>query len=301
MNEGAARRRPFSGPLFVVGSPRSGTSLLRLALTCHTRIVIPPECGFVVWLEPRFGDWSSGDCDPGGRAASFVADLLASRKFETWRLDGEAIAAAVAESRPRDYAELCAAVYRRFAREAGKPDAVWGDKNNFYLRHLPRLAERFPAAKFLHIVRDGRDVACSYREVMSGGFTSPYAPILPVEIEAIAREWSSGVLEAAEFLARASRERAMTLRYEDLVASPREVLDRVCAWMGLEFEPAMLDFHLENERSGLEPEATRGWKTKTFEPIDAGSVGRHGRQLARAEREAFERVGAVALARFGYR
>ncbi|MDE2234040.1 MAG: sulfotransferase, partial [Gammaproteobacteria bacterium] len=44
-------------PFFVIGSPRSGTTLLRLILTSHPQIVVPPECGFVTWLYPTFGEW----------------------------------------------------------------------------------------------------------------------------------------------------------------------------------------------------------------------------------------------------
>jgi hypothetical protein len=189
---------------------------------------------------------------------------------------------------------------RAYGDVIGKRFAIWGDKNNFHTHHLPELAELFPSARFLHIVRDGRDVACSYREVMALGSTSPYAPVLPVEIERIAAEWGANVDRAAEFMARLGAARGRTIPYERLVGEPEAAVRELCAWIGVEFEPRMLAFHLENRRLGLEPELTRDWKRRTLEPVSGEKVRRHDRELDAGERAAFERLAGAPLRRFGY-
>lgn len=288
-------------PLFVIGNPRSGTSLLRLVLTCHSRVLIPPECGFMIWLRAAYGSWSREDAERMEKIEAFLDDLVVCRKFESWGLARAAVRETIAESRPQSYAQLCAAVYGAFGRSSGKHFAVWGDKNNSYLHHLPELDALFPVSGFLHLVRDGRDVACSYREVMAQGSSSPYAPRLPVEIDGIAEEWKSNVTRVAAYLEGLPRERSRTIRYEDLTSRPEEVLREVCTWLGLEFEAAMLTFHEANRRHQLEPFETRDWKARTFEPISSRTVGRYEHVLPAAERAAFERLASPALARFDYR
>jgi LPS sulfotransferase NodH len=283
-------------PFFVIGSPRSGTTLLRLMLTSHPALVVPPECGFAAWLHPQFAEWDGGT-EQCGR---FVAAVAASRKFDTWGLDADALAAAFAADPPRSYAAACDRVYRAYCLAAGKPAARWGDKNNFYLEHVARLRAIFPGARFIHQVRDGRDVACSYREVMAMGSASPYRPELPTGIADIARLWAGNVRTIAHQLETIPPGDRFQVRYEDLVADPAATLAPLCAWLGVDFDVAMLRFHEANRELGLEPAATMDWKRRTTEPASAATVGRHRALLDAAEIGIFEDVAGAELRRFGY-
>ena len=147
-------------PFFVIGSPRSGTSMLRLMLTCNPRLIVPPECGFILWLRSRFGDWTGREFANGTKREFFVDSVVGARKFETWNISPESIAAAIVDAEPHSYASACDAIYRLYANRSGKSNAIWGDKNNYYLAHIDDLKALFPLARVLHIVRDGRDVAC---------------------------------------------------------------------------------------------------------------------------------------------
>lgn len=66
-------------PMFVIGSPRSGTSLLRLILTDHTKFIIPPECGFNLWLHNQFGDWSVQDTQSKERRRNYLVGKYSVR------------------------------------------------------------------------------------------------------------------------------------------------------------------------------------------------------------------------------
>jgi Sulfotransferase family len=94
------------------------------------------------------------------------------------------------------------AVYATYAASQGKTGSRWGDKNNFYRHHLAELATLFPSAGFVHIVRDGRDVAASYRALSTLSAGSKYAPRLPTAIAEIAADWISGVRAFREHASR---------------------------------------------------------------------------------------------------
>ena len=287
-------------PIFIIGSPRSGTSLLRLILTSHTKIIIPPECGFIVWLHRKYSNWSARDAIDYYVREQYLNDLYSCRKFDTWVLDRMAMDSLIIEKQPIDYATLCGLIYAAYAHQYSRSATIWGDKNNFYIDYLPTLDKIYPEARFLHIVRDGRDVACSYREVMQHKSTSPYAPKLTTNIESIAIEWSTNVFKVADYLNSLSNSKKITVRYEDLVQQPESVLLSICDWLNLDYEHQMLEFHDINRRKQLEPALTMGWKQRTMEPISADTVGRYNSLLSGEEQELFSLNAGHALTRFGY-
>lgn len=287
-------------PIFIIGSPRSGTSLLRLILTNHSKLIIPPECGFNLWLHNMYGQWTEHDSQSDESRMKYLASLQACKKFDTWALESNRINQTIISNLPTNYAQLSACVYMAYAEKIGKSPSTWGDKNNYYISHIPELATLYPTAKFLHIVRDGRDIACSYREVTKQASQSPYSPNLPTEIEAIASQWASNVNQAANALDSLPPAQRKTIRYEDLVRDPVPVITGICNWLGLVFEARMLEFHEENKKAGLEPSQTLDWKKRTLEPISDHTVGRYLHQLTSNELSTFQNYAREALTRFSY-
>lgn len=274
--------------------------MLRLMLTCHPELVVPPECGFAIWLQSAFGSWGDRDFADADKASRFAEAVCAARKFDTWKLSRDEVWGAILSARPDTYAAACGAVYRLFASHSGKPRAIWGDKNNFYLTHIVALKDLYPGAGFIHIVRDGRDVACSYRETMARASASPYRPELPVSIEEIAQKWSSDIRLVQGQLANLAPGDKREIRYEDIVADPAGELSRICEWLGVPFSGNMLDFHRANREETLEPAATMDWKGRTLEPASRETVGRFATQLAAGEAEAFAAAAAAQLRYYGY-
>jgi len=230
----------------------------------------------------------------------FLVDLYACKKFETWALDKLQLKGLIISRQPSNYATLCALIYEAYAMSYSRSVKIWGDKNNYYINHLPTLNEIYPDAKFLHIVRDGRDVACSYREVMKQKSTSPYAPKFPVDIESIASEWFTNVSKADDYLSGLHRSRSWTVRYEDLVQQPKSIVSEICVWAGLDYEPQMLEFHDRNKREQLEPSLTMDWKKRTLDPISVMTVGRFRVLLDADELQRFNQIAKDALTKFGY-
>lgn len=286
-------------PLFIIGNPRSGTSLLRLVLTCHSQILIPPECGFIVWLKDKYAAWNCYN-NNAEKLSFFLDDLLMCKKFETWGLDRGALEAAIMSRFPCSYAELCGAVHLAYGEHVGRSFSIWGDKNNFHVRHINDLHKIYKSARFLHIVRDGRDVASSYRAVMEIKTHSQYAPNLNTDISNIANEWNHNVMAVDIAMGVLPSAQALTIRYEDFANNPMETIKLVIDWLGFSYENDMLSFYIHNREKKLEPDLTFDWKKRTVEAISPDTVGRYRACLVSDEIRCFEEIAASALRRFEY-
>lgn len=286
--------------LFIVGNPRSGTSLLRLMLTNHPQICVPPECGFIQWWHGKYGDWSTSDATQNGRVQKYIGDLKTSRKIETWALDFESLAERIRKSAPGDYATLCREVIGHFAASSGRSVRYLGDKNNYYVNHLALLKVLFPKARYLCLVRDGRDVAVSYKRLKDLRSESKYKPVLPTEIDEIALQWSENNERIARQLHEDSAVDSEFIRFEDLILNGRTVLSEVCDWLGIEFNDSMLQYPERKEGRHDEPEEFLKWKKKTLNPPDPSSLGKFREELSAAEIAEFESTAGNTLLKFGY-
>jgi len=269
-------------PFFVLGWPRSGTSLLRLMLTCHPDLVVPPESSFITWLHGDFGDWRDTDAD-GDRLDVFLRALGDARKFNTWRLSTDLVRTRVLEVRPRDYAHLCMCVYHSYAELQGKSHARLGDKNNVYIRQVEALGSLYQQCIFVLIVRDPRDVFASHKELSKGPQDGQLSPNLFTEAPSFAREWSQIQRSLITHLEALGTSRFVHLRYEDLVSEPKLTLSPVLSQLGVSWSEGITDFWYLNQLHQLEPIETLGWKMKTLGPVSRSQVGRWQRDLEPAE------------------
>jgi hypothetical protein len=281
---------------FILGNPRSGTSLLRLMLDAHAKIVVPPESGFLLWWHEKYATWSWQDSKNPDRVARYITDLRSSKKIETWGLDFERLQQMISESLPHNYAGLSSLVYYAYGSAKHKSVTAWGDKNNYYLRHVAQLNDIYPNAYFIHLVRDGRDVACSYLGLKDLKTTSPYRPVLPTSIEDISAEWvkNNAIIETA--LNRIDSRRRVLAKYEEVVAATERTLRTICSSMNLDFDPAMLNYYQTNR----EPDATIDWKTKTLERPDESNFNKYKSILDKASIAKFNQIAESTLVKYGY-
>ena len=227
-----------SGPFFIVGSPRSGTTLLRNMLDAHPRLAVPPrESHWVLGLAPRRVDrgrrrpryWQPRRPLLRGRGEPVLEEILCRSPVADWGVPEDEVRQVVAERGPASYAELVDAVFAAYARHHGK--GRWGDKTPGFARHIPSLERLFPRARYIHVVRDGREVAASLADI--GWATSPVVG---------AFWWRKHVRAARRAGVRIGPHRFHELRLEDLVADPEGTLRLVAAALGEAYDPAMLDY-----------------------------------------------------------
>ncbi|MAO65795.1 MAG: hypothetical protein CL666_12435 [Balneola sp.] len=286
--------------IFILGNPRSGTSLLRLMLTHHPEICIPPECGFIQWWHSKYGEWSERDSVNENKVEEFVTDLSTSRKIEDWELDYKNLKASILEQTPKSYAELCYLVVESYARQQDKDPKYLGDKNNYYLDHLPLIKSIYPKAKFIAIIRDGRDVACSYKGIKKLDTNSPYKPKLPTEISAIAKEWMANIEKVDSFFEKLPDSQKFWVRYEDLITSSEEELTKICEFLNLPYDAKMIQYYNTDIQQQKEPSSTLDWKKKTLRKPDASNAGNYLEELSEKEVQRFGKIALKQLERFDY-
>lgn len=281
---------------FILGNPRSGTSLLRIMLNSHSSVAAPPECGFLQWWHEDYGAWSMEDTRAPSRVRAFVADVLRSRKMETWEINAGMLRETIEHHEPTTYGELCECVYLTWARRSGCEPSVIVDKNNYYLRHTQTLEAVWPDAKYLYIVRDGRDVATSYQKLNNIDTDSPYEPDLPSEIPDIAKEWTENNEIIASFLRKIPCKKSLRIKYEHLVSDTNSCIREICRFLDIQYEQKMENFYKYND----EPEKTIAWKKKTLEELDESRIGKYKERLSSRSVKKFESIARPMLKRLKY-
>lgn len=283
-------------PVFVIGNPRSGTTLLRLMLTNHANIVIPPECGFAVWFYEKYHalGFSESVID------AFIQDISTARKIETWDLDYAKLREYIIKSNAVSYPQAVSAVYEFYGHSLGRTFHRWGDKNNFYLSHIETLHAMYPSAQFVHIVRDGRDIACSYKGLGKSRMSSKYAPNLPVNIREIAYEWVENIHKIRESFEKLPSKQVFEVRYEDLVLQPVQELQKICYFLGEPYDPAMESYYIKNQVERQEPVEFLLWKAKTVEKPTDSEVEKYKRELTDVEIAEFEHISGSILKLYDY-
>ncbi|HEV8565161.1 MAG TPA: sulfotransferase [Actinomycetota bacterium] len=271
--------RPFP---FIVARGRSGTTLLRAILDAHPDLAIPGESHFAVSFAMRRHRFERGgafDVD------TFVRDLLQHWGFRRWEIPQDQVRAAFAETPPADVAAAIRLAFAVYAHSRGKPR--YGDKTPGFVLHVGLLAELFPESRFVHLIRDGRDVALSYLDTDFGVNTLTDAAIY----------WDRFVRKGRDAGRALAPGRYLEVRYEDLVADVEQTTRRVCEHIELPFDPSMLTYferandldalsHAEHHRNILLPPTSglRDWRS----------------QMAAADVAVFEALAGNLLTDLGY-
>ena len=212
---------------FIVGAPRSGTTLLQRMLDAHPQMAVARETHFMnkIWSRRQvFGDIAS---DTNWRKLLAACERLPP--FVDGGYDGPSFTKKV-ENGPRRYGPL----FRSLLVElVGSGDyALLGEKTPQHILYVSQIEELLPGARFLHIVRDPRAVTASMQRV----------PFSRGEVWLDARDWRSRIHSIRSLSADLSV-LVYTIRYEDLVGEPVPTLHAICSFLGLEFDGAMLQYH----------------------------------------------------------
>jgi hypothetical protein len=263
------------GYFFIVGFPRSGTTLLSVLLDRHTRLCVPPETAFFDEVAPSL-IWRN--------------DAILMRVLGRWRrlselsLEPEMVRQKLGRKRC-GAGEVLAAILDLYALSRGK--ARCGEKTPQHLRHVPTILRHFPDAKVICMLRDGRDAALSLSSMPWWGQQG---------LVAAAKLWKRYVRLMEKFTRKYSSQ-FVILRYEDLLVHPEEVLSRIMDYLGEAFEPTQL--RAETPSYVVLPRS-KDWKGKALQPIDVGSIGRRRSEALASELAFLEETLRDELRRYGY-
>jgi hypothetical protein len=271
-------------PVFLVGFPRSGTTLLRLMLHSHPRIAMPHETGFLpeAYLErKRFGDLTQEA--NRRRLARFIVERKASR-FHLLGLDPAVVTERIV-SAPPTLGSALAAVYSAYAERFGKPR--WGDKRPSLVRWIDVVLRLFPDAQIINIVRDGRDPIASLLDM----------PWNTKDMYYWVAHWCAAVDAAARAQKRLPADSYCQVRYEDLVASPEAELRRLCDYLGETYDPAMTE---PNRLAETIVPRSKSWHQRTRDPVTTTRIGTWAQRLEPWQIQVCEAAMGERLRSLGY-
>ena len=272
--------------------------MLRFMLDAHPELAIPPETGFLVLGAKLRG---SGD---RLRKKFFRTLTQFGEPVSVWpdfEVSEDAFWSALTAINPFNIADGYRAFYRLYADRFGKPR--WGDKTPTYCLHLDDIRRVLPEARFIHIIRDGRDAALSLRKMwFSPGW----------KIETQAAYWRKCVLAARR--AGAGRPDYVEVRYEDLILKTKEALNPICSHAGLNFDEDMLSYYtrvperlrehkgrVTSDGTPLRTQAQRvRQQRRTPEPPDPACVFAWKEMMSADERMGFQSVAGDLLKDLGY-
>jgi hypothetical protein len=258
-------------PIFIGGAGRSGTTLLRVMLDAHSRICCGPELKVL----PSIAEWYQ----------------TLTRNFAAV-MESYGNAPADLQRRFRDFIE---GLVDNFRHASGKPR--WAEKTPHNILFMIPLAEIFPQAQFVHVVRDGRDVACS---LVTMNWINPLT----------GRKWDyvQNMANAARYwrdvvkLARQQAQhptvagRVLEVRYETLVADMTSTIQQVLRFVGEPWDEAILSYHTKNR--GREP--AEASTEQAVRPVTSSSIGRWKADMTKLDKAAFKAEAGELLKELGY-
>jgi len=277
--------------VFIVGCPRSGTTLLRRIVSAHPQLVITPEAHWIPrWFEER--RWLT----PEGRiTAELIPALLAHEKF-LFRIGREELMTLAGDGQPIHYASFVTGIFDLYGKARGKE--LVGNKTPDSGRRMDTLHALWPQARFVHLIRDGRDVALSLmnwpsvRNKKPGTF--PTWQDDPVSTSAF--WWELNVRRGQEAGEALGPQLYREMRYESLVAHPEQECAALCDFLGLAYDKAMLHYHeaFRNRKAGASLEAGHDRR-----PITSG-LRDWRTQMSAGDVERFEAAAGALLEELGY-
>jgi len=255
---------------FIVGCPRSGTTVLQQALNRHTEIVIPPETKYFYCWYGKSAKQQSAHLQRIN--ADLRVNVVASRRGVRAPDEGAAFFERLADA---------------YLERLGRQDAVcFGEKTPEHTGQLGQIRSVFPNAKLLFIYRDGRDVALSLSKM----------PWMHCDLYTGFVIW----LYYYRILKRERQRPSLDTcfaRYEDLATHPARELGRVLEFLGVPFEPAVAEGWGNQE--GV-PRRELAWKGRAIEKISTARIGVWRRELSKPQIGRLERLGRKALRDLGY-
>ncbi|MEG3836283.1 MULTISPECIES: sulfotransferase [unclassified Microcoleus] len=286
-----------SNPIFVIGAPRSGTTLLRLMLTAHPDICIPPESLFFVALEPKYGNVSN--LLP--QIEEFLNDLYNEKfpKFCEWNVDRKFLLNNLKSYQELSYPLAVETVYQTYRQQFDSTASIWGDKNPCHIHHLEKIRRYFPASKVILIVRDFRACYSSVKKIVAKEREMKEVWSGPKTLEGMMYQWNQVVKLIGKY--HQKWEQFYLVYYEDLVREPSVQLTKICKWLGVDFQDSMLEFYQKNAELGLVLPSQVVLNPNTFKSIDIKRINAWQNELSLAEVETIELMNRKNLERLGYK
>jgi hypothetical protein len=270
--------------LFIVGCARSGTTLVHRIVDAHPEIAITPE---MHWITRQF-ESRNGLVTP-----ELVSELSGHKRFTQFEIPREEFEGLLGSGEALPYPTFLRRVFGLYGKIKNKP--LVGNKTPAYVRSIPTFHALWPDAKFVHIIRDGRDVCISILNWKKAErIVGRYASWEEDPISTTALWWERKVCKAREDGAAIGPGLYHETLYEDLVEDPERECKRLCEFLGVPYDDAMIRFHEGRERVKPGRSAKSAWLRVTSGLRDWRT------QMCTGDVERFEAAAGDLLEELGY-
>lgn len=251
-----------ASPLFLIGCPRSGTTFTANLLNSHPEVLMTSETAAFMLADDVIGKASNG----------IKSGIVYGKQYHTL----------LAEMLAENYRPLLEAYYERIAREQGRTYlSYWGEKHPHMYECIGRVDAAFPDARYIYVVRDPRDSACSIADMGKVAY-----------MDAL-RNWKAFSDAYEAFVSTVARERILTIRYEDIVENYYAAAHRVFTWLDLPVAAQVLEF--VHASKGTDAHATTVRKN-----FAAESRGRWQQKITKEDLAATKALVGEFMDKYGY-
>lgn len=275
---------------FIIGRPRSGTTLLRLFLDAHPDVSIPTDCIYIAQLKKRYRSLKKWDSE---KIDHFMMDLQKTRFFEISRFNASAIQAYLLEEKSKlTFEKACRIVAAHYNSVFPKKEILAiGDKNPLYSFIPEYVLSVFPNARILHLIRDPRDNHVSICNTHFGSH--------PVSLTV--KRWETSFQKMEKFR-KSTPELYHRILFEDLICNPENSLKEICRFLNIPFNPCMLHYlDYKNKFSEIYPENFLNKVHLSIQkPPDISKIGIWKKTLTERQRQIAEQIAGKSISELGY-
>lgn len=233
---------------FIVGVGRSGTSLLQSILSSHSKICIPPETGFIrenVLSRKKTNDFTREQLISANKKAKRILSALPDKLPQTFLNE-------------LDFYHSLLELYL-----SSQNKELAGDKDPRLVEFIAAVSMLFPAAQFIHLVRDPRDVLLSKKNAEWSRNRPGWYHIFANYIQLRLGEW---------FGKKLPKDKYLVITYENILSAPESTVTKVCDFLSVNFEKEMLSF--QDKAKELVSEEEKQWKKETMGPLLKNNTGK---------------------------
>lgn len=267
-----------TSPIFIVGVPRSGTTLLASLLSAHPTTAISPESHFLNYWLPQWGQ---------SNLHTFWQQFCQSQRFSYFGVDADAVWARAQTKQKLTHRALFESLLETYAAQLNKPR--WGEKTPMHYQHLDQIFDWYPTASVLWLLRDPRAVVASLlRANWASDYTDENAQLWHQSLRDYERHWQADT-------------RVKQVRYETLVTRPQACLQEICEFLHEPYPPDLIDRRSSaNSPIVNRPEWAATHLRQALAPLEITPLEKWKRQLSRSRVEIIEQINRDTMARYGY-
>ena len=276
-------------PIFMIGTQRSGSNLLRLMLNQLTEVASPHPPHIFERMQPLMHKY--GDLSNDVNFVQLIDDVCKLIEYNPveWQsvlLDRNDIYARCNKNE-RCLAAVYGAVYDIYAEQNGA--STWCCKSLVNIHYIDCIEAYFQHPKYIYLYRDGRDVALSFQKAVVG----------EKHIYNIAKDWAHTQEKAIDLITHVNPDRIFCISYEELTSKTRDVANNLCKFLNVEYTDNMMDFYKTSEARNA-ANSSNLWGNVT-NPVMSNNFGKYRTEMPANDIRIFESVAGHILDELGYK